>query len=574
VKIEDPQPQAWYKSLRFRLVAMMSLAMLPIGLIAVSQTRSVTEQASQNAELALLGLTEQAAAEERLIIQRAFGLAAGIGAFLPKLPDDPATCSTRLEQVVENASPFTFIGYLPVSGKMVCSSALQEFDFSDNADFADTVAAEAPRIEVNSGARVNEGSVINISQPVFDDDILSGFVTISIPHTALDALGDDSDQEALVDLLIFNNEGEILSSRNGIETAVTHLPLGVNLAGFSGMEAQTFSRQSVYGKERIYAVVPIENGHIYALGVWDRENGVSDEIRKILPTSLFPGLMWVISLAVALFAIHRLVSRHILSVGAQMTRFADNRTLLTNERTAEMPSELQNIQASFLAMAHSILRDEAELEDSVRQQKVLLKEVHHRVKNNLQLISSILNMQIREAEHEDTKRVLRRMQDRVLSLATIHRDLYQTSTGGLVNVGELVREIIDRSVEIASPDPEILRVSADIDDVMLYPDQAVPMSLLASEAATNAMKYVGETAGVQSWVSVSFKRHDDDSCVFEFANSVGEDNSAESTGMGAKLINAFAIQLGAEIEIEQDAENYRMIVTFEAATFEHEPADF
>lgn len=570
---EDQSPR-WYKSLRFRMAVMMSLAILPIGMIAVSQTRSVTEQAQQNSELALLGLTEQAAAEERIVIQRAFGLASGVGAFLPQMLENPAACSKRLAKVLENAGIFSFIGYVPVSGRMNCSSTGVELDYSTTPGFAEAVEAEKPRIEVSIDGPNGEGSVINISQPVFDEDELTGFVTVSVPHSTLDALGDDSDKKALLDLLTFNGNGEILSSRNGAEAAVANLPLGTNLADFARASAQTFSRQSVYGEDRIYAVVPIEAGKIFALGVWDKDNGVSGQISKILPTSLFPALMWMISLAVALFAVHRLVSRHIRSVGAQMMRFADNRTLLTDERTREMPSELQSIQNSFLVMAHSILRDEAELEDSVRQKNVLLKEVHHRVKNNLQLISSILNMQIREAQHDDTKRILRRMQDRVLSLATIHRDLYQTSSGGLVNVGELVREIIERSVEIGTDTAKNIAVDVQVEDVMLYPDQAVPMSLLASEAATNAIKYVGASENGDNRMSVTFTRDAQDKCRFVLVNSLSNDAAPESTGMGSKLITAFSIQLGADIDVQRDHNQYQMTVSFDAATFELEPGDF
>jgi two-component sensor histidine kinase len=272
--------------------------------------------------------------------------------------------------------------------------------------------------------------------------------------------------------------------------------------------------------------------------------------------------------------VHRLVIRHIKKMGVQMTRFAANRQLPDETTELDMPTELRNIQDAFTKMADAILQDEALIEDAMRQKSVLLKEVYHRVKNNLQLISSILNMQIREAQHEDTKRILRRMQDRVLSLATIHRDLYQTTNSGAVNVGNLVREVVDKSVEIGAETARSVDVRTDIDEIFLFPDQAVPMSLLASEAATNAIKYAGATDDDRAWISVAFKCDDERNCYFELINSIGESIDVESTGMGAKLISAFAIQLGAQVEVEENPRFYRLTVSFKASEFEPDPGDF
>ena len=77
-KAQDPSK--WWNSLRVRLIVMMTLALLPVGLIAIYQTRAVTEKARRNAELALLALVDQSALKEKLAIQRAFGAADAIAA--------------------------------------------------------------------------------------------------------------------------------------------------------------------------------------------------------------------------------------------------------------------------------------------------------------------------------------------------------------------------------------------------------------------------------------------------------------------------------------------------------------
>ncbi|WP_297340474.1 sensor histidine kinase [Pseudophaeobacter sp.] len=552
----------------------MSLALLPIGLIAVSQTKNVSREARENAELALLALTEQAALQERLLIKRAFGAAVSLGTLLPDLLDDTANCNEVFGRFVAASDRVSFAGFVPVSGRMTCSSEGQPFNFSQTPGFAEAVGSPRPRVGVSPDAPLIGGSVATVSQPVFQGSALTGFVTVFIPNTALGAAAGTVSQPSLIDVVTFDRSGDMLTSVAGLEQAAARLPADFDINVLSREASGTFSQINDAGEDLIYTIVPIEGGQIFVLGIWDGEIGVAEQITTGLPPSIFPVLMWIISLIVALFAVHRLVIRHVGNIARQMTRFAQDRTLQSDRQAVEMPTELQSIQGSFLSMADIILRDEAEMEDSVRQQSVLIKEVHHRVKNNLQLISSILNMQIREAEHDDTKRILRRMQDRVLSLATIHRDLYQTSSGGLVNVGVLVREIVEKTLEIGIDSEVNIDLTTDIDDVMLFPDQAVPMSLLAAEAATNAMKYVGAETGQNPWLNLSFTCDDQQKCLFEFANSVGKATDVESTGMGAKLISAFAIQLGAEIDVDQSADAYKMTVNFKAAAFTPEPGDY
>ncbi len=257
-----------------------------------------------------------------------------------------------------------------------------------------------------------------------------------------------------------------------------------------------------------------------------------------------------------------------------MNAFADTRQ--TGDAFPEprvVPVEIELVEQNFERMSQEVLQDEAALEDALREKGVLVKEIHHRVKNNLQLISSIINMQIRSAELEETKTVLRRVQERVLSLATIHRDLYQSQENGRVNTGALVTEIVDNSVELVRSEGSDLTVNKDIENLLLYPDQAVPLSLLVSEATTNALKHVGDRPDETSYVDVSL-RQDGTSCVFVLANSIGQTTVSDSTGLGSKLMTAFATQLGGKIDVEQSEDRYMLTVSFEALEFEPEARDF
>lgn len=565
----------WYKSLRIRLVLMMSLALLPIGLIALIQTNSVSTKARQNEELALLALTEQAALQERLVIQSAFGAARGMGALLSDSFNNTETCNRALSKLVSSVKGYSFAEVVDLSGNSICASdepSRRKFPFPDITKVAE---AGKPAVVTKRSLQADGTSAVFVMQPFYSRDTLSGFISITVPHKALTIETQTIASGQFFDIVTLNNRGELLSSQNDWQVAKKALPTGFNMDWLSSFGSRVFLARSSDGVPRTYTAVPIEEGQIFVVGIWSAEGENSERLLRILSTSVFPVLMWIFSLTVALLTIHRLLTRQINSIGQQMLEFARDRTSVTDTISPDMPNELQTIQDSYLSMADSILREEAKMEDAMRHQSVLTKEVHHRVKNNLQLISSILNMQIRAARHDETKLMLRRIQDRVLSLATIHRDLYQSGTGGQVNVGELVREVIEKTVQIGSEQSMDIDVKLDVEDVMLFPDQAVPMSLLVAEAATNALKYVGAPDGQKPWISVEFKKLDGGKrCCLQLKNSTGEDRDVESTGLGAKLISAFAIQLDADIDITEEENTYTMLVNFDIAMFEPESADF
>ena len=552
---------------------MLSLALLPIGLIAVIQTKQVADGQRENSELVLFTRTETASFEERVVIEQARGAARLLGALQSELASG-AECEEYLRAFVSANARFSFIGVLPKSGKMTCSSAGESFDFSGFEGFDEQMAAEVPTFMVNQDAPLSGKSVIVISEPFYERGAFQGMITVSVPHTALVGQNESQEFAGLANVITFNAQGDILTSSGDLDRAELDTPAATPLEELAKRGAFSFSGRDRSGQDRIFSVVPIIKDTVYTLGVWEADSEVAQRVLGQVPPWIFPALMWSASLIVALFAVHRLVIRHVKLLSETMKGFAKDRTLPKTQLATSPSVELADMENDFLAMAETILREEAQLEDTLRDKNVLIKEVHHRVKNNLQLISSIMNMQRRRAASAETKQVLARLQDRVLSLATIHRDLYQSQSGGRVDAGRLIHEIVEKSVEIGEDtNAEVIR-KVEVDPILLYPDQAVPLSLLIAEASTNAMKYLGPDASGEQWVDVSLKVNEAQFCTVTFSNSASGDALSESTGLGAQLINAFTMQLGGEVKTEQLSDRYHMTLTFQIAEFIEETADY
>ncbi|SPH19572.1 putative sensor histidine kinase pdtaS [Ascidiaceihabitans donghaensis] len=561
------------RNLLVQTMLLMTLALLPLGAVAIFQTNRVATEAENSAQLALLAVTGRAAKTEELLIERAFGVAQFFGSIAGDFVDDPDACTEHLGSFIENDDTYSFIGILPISGLMTCSSTGQDYDFSSFPNFKPIMDAQKRSIEVNRNAALTGKSVFIVSEPFELDGAFAGFISISIPHDGLPNVSDQIEALGLQELVTFNADGEILTARSDIDTAALQLPASMPLDTLSTTQTRAFKAKNTAGEARRYTVVPIEGSPATVMGIWRVDTGLGNHIAAFIQPALFPVLMWVASMSVAMLSIYTLVLRHMVQLRKAMDNFAKNRRMSEPEKPMTMPIEFQSLNDNFEAMAQNIMQDEAKLEDSLREKNVLIKEVHHRVKNNLQLISSIMNMQIREAESEETKTVLARLQDRIISLATIHRDLYQSQNAGRVNSGALVTDIVEKTLELATSGNDVVDVTTNIELVLLFPDQAVPLSLLMAEGMTNAMKYISSSENNKPWLKVSLVQADD-TCTVSIENSVGASVTSESTGLGAQLITAFGIQLGGKIDVEKDDDRYAMTVHFKIAEFTPETPDF
>jgi two-component sensor histidine kinase len=265
-----------------------------------------------------------------------------------------------------------------------------------------------------------------------------------------------------------------------------------------------------------------------------------------------------------------LVIRPVAALRRAMRSFADRRQIPVTPELRDSAAELRDIDRTFHRMAEKITRDEADVENQLYEREVLLREVHHRVKNNLQLMSSIMNMQMRRSNSPEVRAAIRNLQDRLSSLAMVHRTLYQSSDVAQVRADALIEDVARELMALAgSQSKSSVKLLFDLSPVTLEPDQAGPLALLTAEAVTNALKYVEPDEAGDCWLTVALGRDtdEDDRLVLAIENSAATDaRMASEEGLGARLIRAFASQLEAGVEQEAAEGRYRVRVRFSAAS--------
>lgn len=193
-----------------------------------------------------------------------------------------------------------------------------------------------------------------------------------------------------------------------------------------------------------------------------------------------------------------------------------------------------------------------DLSASLRERDVLLQEVHHRVKNNLQVISSLINMQIRKGSEGAAREVLTECKRRVEAIGLIHEKLYQSRDYARVPFSDYARSLSRNIVHAADASMAGVELQLECDDVSLPVDKAISCGLILNELITNAMKHAYPEGG-RGQLYVGLQRIADGKVRLTVKDSgVGmQESERASTGsLGLQLVNTLSAQLEGALRTE------------------------
>lgn len=558
--------------LAVRLVLLLTIALLPLGTVAVLTSAETVREARRSAERALVGMTADAVGGKRAVIESAFASASTLGPLAMERLNQPEECRTLLSEFVRRSGVFSFVGFIEPDGQMRCLSEGPQISFTGTEAFERML--ERPTASVTSRSRglVRDEPVLIVTQPIRDGIELRGFMMITVTQRTIEFMRRISNESAPLFTVLFNHEGAMLTGLDN-EEAARMMPADRALSEFVNSGTRVIHGLTGGGDYASFAVAELIPRRLYALGTWPARSEASSGWQAMIMPLILPVLMWIASLGVAYFAVYRLVIRHIRTLNRQMRRFALGLRDTPPEVIEDAPSELREVSMTFQKLTRILARDEAELEASLAEKTVLLKEVHHRVKNNLQLIASILNLQMRQVHDPSARQVLQSVQDRVIGLATIHRSLYQSERLSAVRADTLIDDISRQLLTIGAAPGSGIAVRTRFDPIMMTPDKLVPLSLLLTEAVTNALKYIDKPEhGSAPWLEIALTL-DDGKVTLAVTNSLSAmakraEPDTNSTQLGADLIEAFAVQLEGELEqgevLSEDGRVWRLKLSFAA----------
>ena len=191
---------------------------------------------------------------------------------------------------------------------------------------------------------------------------------------------------------------------------------------------------------------------------------------------------------------------------------------------------------------------------SLKEKEVLLKEIHHRVKNNLQVISSLLSLQSKSISDEKALLALNEGRNRVKSMALIHQNLYRDDNLMGVDVKEYIEKLIDSLFTSYNIEPNKIILKTDIEALQLDVDTVIPLGLILNELISNALKYAYQDKE-NGLLEITLKQQNDNLLLRVKDDGKGIDNDDmnknNSTSMGHKLVQSFLQKLNATMTIEK-----------------------
>ena len=234
-----------------------------------------------------------------------------------------------------------------------------------------------------------------------------------------------------------------------------------------------------------------------------------------------------------------------------------------------------NVVTGVLGMYRDVTRrreaDEA-LHESLAEKEALLKEVHHRVKNNLQVINSLLRLEARRSKEPAVRGALGEMQGRVLSMAVLHETLYRTRTFGRVNLAGYLRELAQQFLRAHGSAAASTRLTLDLSPVDVRVDQGIPCGLILNELLTNSLKYAfpDGRGGEIKVVLRKVASHEVLLQVSDTGPGLPADYESRRPGsLGMQLVADLARQIGGRLEVGPGP-GARFDITFGTGTGERE----
>jgi two-component system, sensor histidine kinase PdtaS len=195
-----------------------------------------------------------------------------------------------------------------------------------------------------------------------------------------------------------------------------------------------------------------------------------------------------------------------------------------------------------------------ELTRRLNEREVLLREVHHRVRNNLQLVSSLLSMHARQIQNAGSRTMLEECQNRVETISLIHEWLYQSKDVSQISFAHYVRSLATNVFSAAGVSPASIALEVAIEDVAVSLDRAIPCGLILNELITNAVKHAFPD-GRRGVVRIECRPADPGRLLLAVSDDgVGLPSDLairQSDSLGLRLIHALAEQIEAEIEVER-----------------------
>ncbi|HWK74534.1 MAG TPA: histidine kinase dimerization/phosphoacceptor domain -containing protein [Povalibacter sp.] len=554
-------PRRWWgrnAGLRSRLVLIVGVAMLAPGVLAVLQAVSGYNSSLRYLRQNLAQAAQLAANEEENMISASREILTSLAAHPDVRAGQGPACRRALQRAIGGLDQYAGASVIDARGVMTCASAPMKTVITviDRPWFRDVMTGDAFVVSDLVLSRwLGEWGMVTAVPLVDDAGVINGSVALFI---GLDWVTRRYQRAATADntaLALLDSKGDLISSDPEHSPLIGGLPSDGLIDEHLHARTQTFTARGRDGTWRLYAISPLLEGRIFVILGTPLLAAMGPLALQVAWGVLTPILMWVLAIVVVWFGIEHFVVRWITYLDRITSAYAAGRHSVRPERAIAAPAEIRNLSETFTRMADLISAREAELRESLGQKEILVREIHHRVKNNLQLVMSLLNLHARRIRDPRAEAAFAEARSRINALATLHRRLYESESLQEVDLRWFLEDLCAELRRGGLAGHREIELTVRAPDEVIGPDIAVPLGLLVTEAITNAYKHAfGEVE--RGRIEVEVERDSDTTLKLSVRdNGRGIDPSqtdTEPAGLGRSLIDAFVRQLHGELDISSE----------------------
>jgi two-component sensor histidine kinase len=553
--VAEPRRLPW-DTLRGRLLFVLALTNLPLIAITLGLAIERAEYDREQAERALKSEVRQASGSLKEVIEGVRQLLFASAHTNSIRSKDATRCTAFLKSMQPRIGDrYSNIWLVDAEGKPICS--MLPFDpklrfnerewFREARDTRDFSMGKIVEV-IGSGQQV-----ISASYPVMDEGRFVGVVGAALrvswlagTVTTRTAAGDQ------VTITFMDGKGEVIMPDKS-HSAQGLLPaqrLDPTQARGSIIEAMGKDRQPhIYVLERLFA------DDLFMVGIAPANTLYGRALEAFSALIVPVILIVVVTFAVVGIGVYRSVLQPLAAFAEAVRAYrAGDFTIRPNPGRA--PSEIHDLAAQFGKMARAIGQRERRLERVIAHRDALIAEIHHRVKNNLQMVASLLSLQAGRVRSDEAREALNSARRRVLSLSVLHKHLFERDDVENVDVGKFLEDLCVqlRGSHVGSYDARI-RIVCECDPLILPTRDAIALGLIVTEAVTNATKYAfpGKRGGI---INVVLTVREDRVRLSVKDDGIGgqsESDPALSGGLGRSLMDGLAGQLAGNLSVKHDA---------------------
>ena len=535
-------------SLRQRLLLIVTIALLPIVFVSVLQGVERARRDVADVRDRLIQSARAASEDEQSLLNSGEQILRAVGS-LRDVRDSTQACDGDLADAMIGVDYFSNLARVDANGTVVCSALplAKGLNVSDMQLFRDVRRGAAMVVSTQLISRATGQAVIGAEVPVRKaDGTFDGAVGIALDVRWFDYLLRNHPPPAGAVVAVFDRNKVILAS-NDRKVAQALAAAALKTGSPGGVPLET---RDADGNNWRFGTNVLPGGSLFVAYAEREDRLFSQTYLHVAIDFLLPIAMILIAWGAIWVATDRQVTQWISYLRRIAVAYRSGHYAIRPD-LADAPAEFRLLGDAMSEMAEGIQDRDRRLREAVDMKSTVIKEIHHRVKNNLQIVMSLLSIQANQVKDKVSREALMQAQTRINALALVHRILNELEDQSTLDLQQLLEEL-SRQIAEGMGAADNVRIKVDVPHLVVQSGIAVALALFTVEALTNIFKHAfpGEARGVIRVMLAPDRPGQLRLAISDDGIGFSMDETGKS--VGSRLIRTFAAQLGGVSTIRSE----------------------